>query len=194
MFGVNNYQSIYQPSSFTAKTTIDFTLPDTYFPSTRTGVLKVNFDKNSCLITTKPKIVISQASNITRLEYFGKINENWTTIKNKILSNPNGMSGVVDDKVFSKAIITSLPNLGCELPTSITTDGYTVTLNWNLVINGQQPYVCNDNFFSGTYDITCSNEYLGTSYFNIVFKRQTDITTVGNYITLTQLFGISNPF
>lgn len=193
-FGVNNYQSIYQPISFTARTTIDFTLPDTYFPQARTGVLKVNFDKNSCLITTRPKIVVSQASNVARLEYFGKLNENWTTIKNKVLSNPNAITGVTDDKVFSKAIITSLPNTGCDLPSSIVVDGYTITLNWNLITNGQQSYICNDNFFSGTYNITSSNEYLGTSYFNILFKRQTDTSLVGSYINLTQLFGISNPF
>lgn len=193
-FGLNNYQSVYQPISFNARTTIDFSLPDVYFPSTRKGVLKVNFDKNSCITTTKSKIVISEASNVARLEYFGKINENWTTIKNRILSNPNGISGVADDKVFSKAIITSLPNVGCELPTSTTIDGYTVNLTWNLITNGQQPYVCNDSFFSGTYNITSSNQYLGTSYFSIVFKRQTDISTVGSYITLTQLFGTSNPF
>lgn len=195
-FGTDKYNFASQPSSFQVRGRMEFSLPNGlgYEPRTRVSELKAVFDKNTCLIGVKSPYLISQASNIENVFYTGLINETWQIIKNKISSFISSGYGTTSDKIYGRGIISALPLAGCELPISITQDGVVLSLSWTLLTStSPQSYVCNDNQFSGTYNVAVTNSTYGTSTFYIYFLRKND-SSLGAYINLTQLGGTSNPF
>lgn len=192
-FGVGSYTSNEQLSKFKVSSTIDFQLPNTYTPYQKTSILRASFDKEISIFTVNPKVVTTLTSNVGQLLYNGSINENWGNVKNKITNLINSGTGDLSDKIFARAIIQALPNTDCTLSQLITIGNYNINLEWILVENGEQPYVCNNTQFSGTYFINLNNNILGQSKFYISFIRKNDTSNLGTFIKLIQLGGTSNP-
>jgi hypothetical protein len=105
-------------------------------------------------------------------------------------------TGTSADKTFAKAVVNALPNSGCTLPTSITQDGYSVSINWILDPAGGQEYVCTPGTsgqFSGTYTVVTTNSILGSANFYILFLRKNNNNVDSeSYINLCQTGGVSS--
>jgi hypothetical protein len=194
-FGSENV-SQYQPSKFILKTNVNFSLPSTvgYTPNSQTSEIRAIFDKNSCLIGVPSPFIISQASNVGNVYYTATNTDTWQTSKTKLNTIISNSYGIYSDKLYSTSIVDALPLTGCILPSSITVNGVVLTLTWTQITTSPiQANLCNDNQFSGTYNVTVSNSIYGLSSFYIYFLRKND-NSLGSYINLTQLGGTSNPF
>lgn len=305
-FGLNSFSDPNQPSNFTLKTTAQLNLPITYTPNSTTCQIIASFDKNKCIISTKPPDNVPDTDTIGCVTYKGGVNESCNSIKSNLITRINSGTGTASEKQLAVYLINALPCTGCDLPTQIETpsylvysfDGYvpgvykptkqgasivnnlfiylkgttfryelnapeapplprnsvfsnggiptngiplklgsdiiiyprkttpevfvtileqpavtnnytakvqtarylpttdqktvrfTLTANdyvyftWTLVTDGNQPYVCDDTKFSGTYDVVVTNSVLGTSKFRIEFLRNNNNSSGLNYIKL----------
>ena len=196
-FGLSNYQNILQPKTFTAKGSVNLTLPLGYSPQSQNCEIIANFDKNSCVISpVTPPVVTPVTSNLGCISYNPSMLESWTQIKLRTVVTIAYKTGTSADKTFAKAVVNALPNSGCTLPTSITQDGYSVSINWILDPAGGQEYVCTPGTsgqFSGTYTVETTNSILGSANFYILFLRKNNNNVdAESYINLCQTGGVSS--
>ena len=196
-FGLSNYQNTLQPKTFTAKGSVNLTLPLGYSPQSQNCEIIANFDKNSCVISpVTPPVVTPVTSNLGCISYNPSMLESWTQIKLRTVVTIAYKTGTSADKTFAKAVVNALPNSGCTLPTSITQDGYSVSINWILDPAGGQEYVCTPGTsgqFSGTYTVETTNSILGSANFYILFLRKNNNNVdAESYINLCQTGGVSS--
>lgn len=196
-FGLSNYQNTLQPKTFTAKGSVNLTLPLGYSPQSQNCEIIANFDKNSCVISpVTPPVVTPVTSNLGCISYNPSMLESWTQIKLRTVVTIAYKTGTSADKTFAKAVVNALPNSGCTLPTSITQDGYSVSINWILDPAGGQEYVCTPGTsgqFSGTYTVVTTNSILGSANFYILFLRKNNNNVDSeSYINLCQTGGVSS--
>lgn len=196
-FGLSNYQNTSQPKTFTAKGTVSLTLPLGYSPQTQNCEIIANFDKNSCVVSAiTPPVVTPVTSNLGCVSYNPSMLESWSQIKLRTVVTIAYKTGTAADKTFAKAVVNALPNTGCTLPTSITQDGYSISINWILDEAGGQEYVCTPGTsgqFSGTYTVVTTNPILGSANFYILFlRRNNNNVDAENYINLCQTGGVSS--
>ena len=196
-FGLSNYQNTLQPKTFTAKGSVSLTLPLGYSPQSQNCEIIANFDKNSCVISpVTPPVVTPVTSNLGCISYNPSMLESWTQIKLRTVVTIAYKTGTSADKTFAKAVVNALPNSGCTLPTSITQDGYSVSINWILDPAGGQEYVCTPGTsgqFSGTYTVETTNSILGSANFYILFLRKNNNNVdAESYINLCQTGGVSS--
>ena len=196
-FGLSNYQNTLQPKTFTAKGSVNLTLPLGYSPQSQNCEIIANFDKNSCVISpVTPPVVTPVTSNLGCISYNPSMLESWTQIKLRTVVTIAYKTGTPADKTFAKAVVNALPNSGCTLPTSITQDGYSVSINWILDPAGGQEYVCTPGTsgqFSGTYTVETTNSILGSANFYILFLRKNNNNVdAESYINLCQTGGVSS--
>jgi hypothetical protein len=197
VFGLSNYQNTLQPKTFTAKGSVNLTLPLGYSPQSQNCEIIANFDKNSCVISpVTPPVVTPVTSNLGCISYNPSMLESWTQIKLRTVVTIAYKTGTSADKTFAKAVVNALPNSGCTLPTSITQDGYSVSINWILDPAGGQEYVCTPGTsgqFSGTYTVVTTNSILGSANFYILFLRKNNNNVDSeSYINLCQTGGVSS--
>jgi hypothetical protein len=196
-FGLSNYQNTLQPKTFTAKGSVNLTLPLGHSPQSQNCEIIANFDKNSCVISpVTPPVVTPVTSNLGCISYNPSMLESWTQIKLRTVVTIAYKTGTSADKTFAKAVVNALPNSGCTLPTSITQDGYSVSINWILDPAGGQEYVCTPGTsgqFSGTYTVVTTNSILGSANFYILFLRKNNNNVDSeSYINLCQTGGVSS--
>jgi hypothetical protein len=143
-----------------------------------------------------PPVVTPVTSNLGCISYNPSMLESWTQIKLRTVVTIAYKTGTSADKTFAKAVVNALPNSGCTLPTSITQDGYSVSINWILDPAGGQEYVCTPGTsgqFSGTYTVVTTNSILGSANFYILFLRKNNNNVDSeSYINLCQTGGVSS--
>ena len=192
-FGVSNYQNTLQPKTFTAKGSVDLSLPPGYSPQSQNCEIIASFDKNSCVISpVTPTVVTPVTSNLGCVNYNPSMLESWTQIKSRTVVIITYKTGTSADKTFAQAVVNALPNTGCTLPTTISQDEYTINISWTLDPAGDQSYDCTSDQFSGTYTVTTTNPILGNANFYISFLRRNNNTGAESYINLCQTGGVSS--
>ena len=193
-FGVSNYQNTLQPKTFTAKGSVDLSLPPGYSPQSQNCEIIASFDKNSCVISpVTPTVVTPVTSNLGCVNYNPSMLESWTQIKSRTVVIITYKTGTSADKTFAQAVVNALPNTGCTLPTTISQDEYTINISWTLDPAGDQSYDCTSGQFSGTYTVVTTNPILGNANFYILFLRKNNNNAdAENYINLCQTGGVSS--
>lgn len=193
-FGVSNYQNTLQPKTFTAKGSVDLSLPPGYSPQSQNCEIIASFDKNSCVISpVTPTVVTPVTSNLGCVNYNPSMLESWTQIKSRTVVIITYKTGTSADKTFAQAVVNALPNTGCTLPTTISQDEYTINISWTLDPAGDQSYDCTSGQFSGTYTVVTTNPILGNANFYILFLRKNNNNAdAENYINLCQTDGVSS--
>ncbi len=176
------------------------TLPPEYTETSKNITIRFLSDKNKCkkevVTTVIPPVVTPVTSNLGCISYNSSMFESWTQIKLRTVVTIAYKTGTSADKTFAKAVVNALPNSGCTLPTSITQDGYSVSINWILDTAGGQEYVCTPGTsgqFSGTYTVVTTNSILGSANFYILFLRKNNNNIdAESYINLCQTGGVSS--
>jgi len=198
--GIVNYSNSNQPTYVYIKNEAVFTLPPGYNQTSENITIAFLSDKNKCkkevVTPVAPPVVTPVTSNLGCVSYNPSMLESWTQIKLRTVVTIAYTTGTSADKTFAKAVVNALPNSGCTLPTSITQDGYSVSINWILDPAGGQEYVCTPGAsgqFSGTYTVTTTNPILGNANFYILFlRRNNNNVDSENYINLCQTGGVSS--
>jgi hypothetical protein len=198
--GISNYTNESQPTSIDIKNLAVASLPTGYTETSKDISIRFLSDKNKCkkevVTTVIPPVVTPVTSNIGCISYNPSMFESWTQIKLRTVVTIAYKTGTSADKTFAKAVVNALPNSGCTLPTNITQDGYSVSINWILDTAGGQEYVCTPGTsgqFSGTYTVVTTNSILGSANFYILFLRKNNNNIdAESYINLCQTGGVSS--
>lgn len=198
--GIVNYSNSNQPASIDIKNQTVATLPPGYTETSKNITIRFLSDKNKCkkevVTPVIPPVVTPVTSNLGCVNYNPSMLESWSQIKLRTVVTIAYKTGTAADKTFAKAVVNALPNTGCTLPTSITQDGYSISINWILDSAGGQEYVCTPGTsgqFSGTYTVVTTNPILGSANFYILFlRRNNNNVDAENYINLCQTGGVSS--
>ena len=200
-FNVQDYANENIPTQFVAKTTATLTLPSTYTPTSQTCEIKAMFDKNSCIITVPPPVVVTPTSNIGCVGSSGGKRaggRSFAQIKQALtfLINSNSTPGTTADKFLATTIVNAVPTTGCIFPTTVDN----MSLTWTIDPSVTPNFCKNSNYAGqttayGKYIVDIVSPIYGIGKYTVHFSRTNIEFNSGtlNSMLICQLGGISTP-